>query len=106
MFLNTNPMLALVILGCMFGVFLLIRRKKSKASRKLSSGFFGSRSGSSQQQTPFNAVLTLMILDQMGISEAENVPKQRNMSKEEKRKEKIERQKQVILKLLKSEEDL
>jgi len=106
MFFNTNPMLALVVLGCILGVFLFMRRRKSKASGRFSSGFFGSRIGSSQHQSSFNAVLTLMMLQQMGISEEKSVPTKQDVSKEDKRREEIERQKQVILKLLKSGEDL
>jgi hypothetical protein len=98
MFFQQNPLYAVILIGIFIAAYLYIKSKRAGSS----GGVFGFMKGNQQQQnSSFDDIITLMILQQLFNTPGSNSPARLNDTiKEKSREEQIEQTKQEVLELL------
>lgn len=94
MFFQQNPLYAVIFIGIFITGYLYIKSK-----RLGSSGFFGFMKGGQHQESNFNDIITLMMLQQF-FNNNSQAPERVNDNEEKSNEEQIEQTKQEILELL------
>jgi len=98
MFFQQNPLYAVIFIGIFIAVYLYVKSKRAGSG----GGVFGFMKGNPQQQNSnFDDIITLMMLQQLFNTPGANSPERYNDPiKEKTKEEQIEQTKQEVLELL------